>query len=81
MSNSRICPDCGGLIYWNSHFKAFIHDNSSNCSYMEDIDGKRIYDTTAREERLDKLQQRRAKIRLLTGHILEEELEEDAFLI
>ena len=48
-SHIRLCPDCEGLIYWNSHFRAFLHDNISDCSYMETMDGNRDWDDEKRQ--------------------------------
>ena len=52
MSNLRICPNCGDVLSWNTHFQAYIHDSNSKCCYMEDKNGNRIWDNKMREEQL-----------------------------
>ena len=48
----RLCPDCGKTISYYTHFKAFMHGSTSNCAYMENQKGKRIWDNKMREEAL-----------------------------
>ena len=77
----RLCPDCKGLIYWDSRMQAYRHDIIDDCAYMENLNGKRIWDNNKRDERRKKLQEGKAKIRLLTGDIIEEEIDEETFSI
>ena len=48
----RMCPDCDGVIGYNSHFKAFMHGDQTDCAYMEDINGERIWDNEMRDRQL-----------------------------
>ena len=48
----RMCPDCDGVIAYNSHFKAFMHGDQTDCAYMEDINGERIWDNEMRDRQL-----------------------------
>ena len=48
----RLCPDCGGIISWCTHFQAFQHGSFGDCAYMEDKEGKRIWDNAMRKEKL-----------------------------
>ncbi len=52
MSTIKICPDCKGVLSWNTHFKAYTHSPSSKCAYMEDANGNRIWDNARRDEQL-----------------------------
>lgn len=58
-SGLRICPDCGKTISYYIHFKAFMHGSTSNCAYMENKNGKRIWDNKMREEALSSSTQER----------------------
>lgn len=51
----RRCPDCGGVISWNDHFKAFVHENSKLCCYEETLEGKCVWNNARREEALEKM--------------------------
>lgn len=51
----RLCPDCGGILSWCTHFQAFQHGPFGDCAYMEDKEGKRIWDNAKREEGLKEL--------------------------
>lgn len=48
----KLCPDCGELLSYRMHFKAFMHPSSLKCAYMENKRGKRIWDNKMREEAL-----------------------------
>ncbi len=76
MEYTRLCPDCGGLIYWNSHFRVFVHDNISDCSYMETIDGKRDWDNEHRENFV-KNQDYPIRVKGEINHQVLQDLEED----
>jgi len=45
----RMCPDCDCVIAYNTHCRAFMHDNQSDCAYMEDINGERIWNNKTRK--------------------------------
>lgn len=51
----RLCPDCQEVIGYNSHFKAFMHGDQTDCAYMENIDGERIWDNEARDKQLKQM--------------------------
>ncbi|MBE7074348.1 MAG: hypothetical protein E7379_04605 [Clostridiales bacterium] len=53
----RLCPDCGGIIAWCSHFKAFQHSVFTECAYMESKKGDRIWDNKMREENLKQMEE------------------------
>jgi len=50
----NICPDCDGVCSWNTHFRAYICENSE-CAFMADKNGQRIWDNQQREDNLRKL--------------------------
>ncbi len=77
LQTTKLCPDCKGVICWDSRIQAYRHDYIDDCCYMENLNGKRIWDNAKRDERLQKLKDGKAKIRLLTGDIVEEDVEEN----
>lgn len=58
----RICPDCGKIISYYSHFKAYMHSNSEECAYMEDKKGKRTWDNQMRKEALEKVENKKVRV-------------------
>ncbi len=77
MSEMRVCPDCGELLYFNSHFRVYMHPESSECVYMESVEGNRVWDNKMRDDRLQAIG-KNAKIRLRTGEIMNTNYEDDA---
>ena len=53
----RMCPDCGRLITWNGYLLAFTHARMRECVYMEDLNGKRIYDDEMQENNVRKFEE------------------------
>lgn len=49
---NKVCPDCGSVISWNSHFKAYQHPSSNDCVYEENENGERVWDNKMRDEQL-----------------------------
>ena len=59
---TRLCPDCGKIISYYSHFKAYMHSNSEECAYMEDKKGKRTWDNQMRKEALEKAENEKVEV-------------------
>ena len=76
LQTTKVCPDCKGVICWDSRIQAYRHDYIDDCCYMESLNGKRIWDNAKRDERLQKIQHGKAK-RLITGDIIEQDEEEE----
>ena len=53
----RMCPDCGEVLQFNSQQNAFMHGRETNCAYMENIKGERIWDDKMRDARLKEIAQ------------------------
>lgn len=53
----RMCPDCGRLLSWNGYLSAFTHSTLNFCVYMEDMEGKRIFDDEMQEENQRKFEE------------------------
>ena len=51
-----ICPDCNSIVTWNSYHSRF-QCLSSNCCFMANEKGERIWDNYMRDENLRKIEE------------------------
>lgn len=49
-TQARICPDCGGILNFNSYHQRFSHQPSSECVYEENIYGECVWNNSLRDQ-------------------------------
>ena len=51
-----LCPDCGHVVEFKSYFQEF-YCTDSNCAFVANINGERVWDNKKREENLKKIKE------------------------
>ena len=49
-----LCPDCGHIMEYRSYFQEF-NCTASDCAFVANINGERVWDNKKRDEKLKRL--------------------------
>ena len=63
-----VCPDCGHIVEFRSYFQEF-NCTGSNCAFVANINGERVWDNKKREENLKKFEQEAERERKIENEV------------